>query len=376
MPPHARDALALAAVAVAVLSFFLNEGAAARAAPAVAAAVAAAASAWLAQSGRERASPAPADGAAASIAPTVSAAPQPALTEIIAASVAAALSAALQREASRPVVAVRYLERAGECRAPLSDTLALFRAAVARAARVDAATARLYWFPRAPVRLSERRPLDSEAAFAAFCAAPQSPDVWIYEPREGAATPPPTLVVAAPAGLGTAGERGDGARAAAASAPRASDDGSRTSTAQRRFRAAVLRRDGAACVLCNEGERSGGGKSALEAAHVVAVRADERIVASVELLNRFDTMNGVTLCAECHYYFDRHLWRVTPEGAADVADALLARAGCERWHALHGRALRAPATPALREQWPSARLWAVQSALFEAAREERAAAAG
>jgi hypothetical protein len=283
---------------------------------------------------------------------------------------AVAIAQALHRELLRPAVTVRHLERVSEHTAPLHDTLGLFRLAVARAARVDATTVRLYWFPRSPIVLSERVPIDSDAAFASFRSLPVLPDVFIFEPRGGVSTPPAALVIA-----GVADGALPIAAAAAADAPSVSDDGSRLSSVQSRFRAAVLGRDGAACVLCSAGERAGGGKSALEAAHVVAARAPAAVVASVELMNRYDTINGVTLCTDCHYYFDRHLWHATADGTVAVAGALLARVGCERWRALHGRALRTPATPGLREQWPPARLWAVQSALFEAAREQRRAAA-
>jgi hypothetical protein len=276
----------------------------------------------------------------------------------------AAIARAMQRELLRPAVTVRHLEHAGEHKAPLHDTLGLFRVAVAHAAHVDATTARLYWFPRTPILLSERVLIDSDTAFSAFSRMRVLPDVYIFEPRGDVSTPPAAFVIAGAATLA------DSAPPAAADEPPPSVDGSRVSTLRRRFRTAVLRRDGAVCVLCREEERRGG-KSALEAAHVVAARAPAAVAESVELLNSYDTCNGVTLCADCHYYFDRHLWHVLADGTAAVADALMARTGCERWRALHGCALRAPATAALREYWPPARFWAVQTALFEAARELR-----
>lgn len=98
---------------------------------------------------------------------------------------AVAIAQALHREFLRPAVTVRHLERVSEHMAPLHDTLGLFRLAVARAARVDATTARLYWFPRSPIVLSERVPIDSDAAFASFRSLPVLPDVFIFEPRGG-----------------------------------------------------------------------------------------------------------------------------------------------------------------------------------------------
>lgn len=282
--------------------------------------------------------------------------------------IGAAIARVMQRELFRPTVTVRLLEHLGEYKAPLHDTFGLFRVAAAHAARVDAASARFYWFPRTPILLSERMPIDSDAAYSVFSRLPVLPDVFIFEQRGDVTTPPAALVIAG------ATELADGAPPAAADAPPASD-GSRLSSVQRRFRAAVLGRDGAVCVLCGAEERGGGGKSALEAAHVVAARAPAAIVASVELMNSYDTCNGVTLCTDCHYYFDRHLWHMSADGTAAVAGALTARTGCERWRVLHGRALRTPATAALRELWPPVRFWAVQSALFEAARELRHAAA-
>ena len=113
---------------------------------------------------------------------------------------------------------------------------------------------------------------------------------------------------------------------------------------QRLFREAVLLRDGAACVLCNKADIVGT-KSPVEAAHVIAARSPSAVLSGAKLYNVYDTMNGITLCTDCHYWFDRHLWCVRADGTACVADALQMRGGCERWPALHIRVVRVPTDP-------------------------------
>jgi hypothetical protein len=138
------------------------------------------------------------------------------------------------------------------------------------------------------------------------------------------------------------------------------------------FRAAVLHRDGPLCVLCAVPD-SGGGKSVLEAAHVIAVRTPARVLDTLALPNVFDTANGITLCADCHHWFDRHMWHVAADGTAVVADALLAHADAltrARWTALSGRALRVPPPP-LRDFWPPPRLWEAQARLCREAAAAR-----
>ena len=113
-----------------------------------------------------------------------------------------------------------------------------------------------------------------------------------------------------------------------------------------------------------------GGKSRLEAAHVVALGTPARILDEIPLINLFDSQNGIALCADCHYWYDRHMWHVA-DGKARVADALRHRLGCERWVALDGRVLRQP-NPPLDELWPLPRYWAVQERLCRAAAAARA----
>jgi hypothetical protein len=116
---------------------------------------------------------------------------------------------------------------------------------------------------------------------------------------------------------------------------------------------------------------SKGTKSLLEAAHVIAARAPKAVLERTPLLNVFDTNNGVTLCCDCHHWYDRFMWCVRPDGTVAVADALRLRAGCERWADLAGKALRAPTDPPLLAAWPPPRHWAVQECLFEAAAAAR-----
>ena len=245
---------------------------------------------------------------------------------------------------------VRLWARPGFFSAKLHDDFDTFRASVAAAVRADRAAIKLFYFPGS-VLIAERIAIADAASLRAFASARR--EVWVYEPAAGGPPSPDEL----PGVLPDAPLLEPSARSA------------RSSQQQRCFRAAVLNRDGAACVLCGLADDVGG-KSRLEAAHVVAVSMPARILDEIPMMNIFDTQNGIALCSDCHHWYDRHMWHVA-DGQARVADALRHRLGCERWVALDGRVVRKPQPP-LDEFWPLPRYWAVQERLCRAAAAARA----
>ena len=249
-------------------------------------------------------------------------------------------------------MAVRLWARPGFFSAKLHDDFDTFRANVAAAVRADCATIKLYYFPGS-VLIAERIAIADAASLRAFASARR--EVWVYESaHDGPPSPdedPGALPDAPPL------------------APSARSSG-RSSQQQKCFRAALLRRDGAACVLCGLADNVGG-KSRLEAAHVVAVSTPARILDGIPILSIFEPQNGIVLCGDCHHWYDRHMWHVGTDGKVCVADALLHRTECERWAALHGRALRQPRPP-LDSCWPPPHYWAFQEQLCLAAAAARA----
>ena len=268
------------------------------------------------------------------------------------AEISSAVTRALRLEAMRPSVEVRLWARPGVYSAKLCDDFDAFCSTVAAAAGVDRATIRLYYF-HGPVVVADRIAITDAASLRAFESAHRA--VWVYEPAVAAGPPSPDEL---PAALTDAPALVRSVRSG------------RLSQQQKCFRAALLKRDGAACVLCGLADDVGG-KSCLEAAHVIALSTPARILDEIPLVNLFDTQNGIVLCADCHHWYDRHMWHVDADGKARVADALRHRVGCERWAAFHGRALRQPVPP-LDVLWPLPRYWAVQQRLCLAAAAARA----
>ena len=261
---------------------------------------------------------------------------------------------AMRIEAALPTIEVRLWSRPGVFSAKVDASFDFFRAGVVAAAcrgLSDARAAKLYFFCGA-VQLSERIAITDDATLAVFMSAPNASAVWVFLPVDGG-VPSPDMEPAADA----------------ASAPSAQTVRSgRSSVLQGAFRTALLRRDGSACVLCER--KDSPGKSCLESAHVVAVRTPALVRDACGLLDSFEPQNGVVLCADCHHEFDQHLWHVDEHNNAVIADALIARAGSERWALLRGRALRVPVAP-FDAQWPPWRYWHVQKQLFHAALAER-----
>ena len=255
-------------------------------------------------------------------------------------------------DATRPSVEVRLWARPGFFSAKLHDDFDAFRASVAAAVRADLATMRLYYFPGSVV-VAERVAISNAASLRAFASARR--EVWVYEPAAAGPPSPDEPPVSLPD--------------ATPFVPSASSG--RSSAPQRYFRAAVLKRDGAACVLCGLVDKIGG-KSHLEAAHVVAASTPARILDEIPMHNPFDTHNGITLCADCHHWYDRHMWHVDGSGMVRVADALRLREGFARWAERDGRPLRLPLSPQSRALWPLPHYWSVQERLCLAAGAARA----
>ena len=244
------------------------------------------------------------------------------------AAITSAVMLALRLDAMRPLVEVRLWARPGVYGAKLCDDFDTFRSTLAAAAGVDRATIRLYYF-RGPVIVADRVAITDAASLRAFEAAHRA--VWVYEPAAATAGPPsPDELPAAPL--------------PDAPAPvRSAHSGS--SSQQECFRAGLLKRDGAACVLCGLADDVGG-KSCLEAAHVIASSTPERILDEIPLINTFDMLNGIVLCANCHHWYGRHMWHADADGNARVADALRHRVGASA-----GRHSTAARCASLRRRW-------------------------
>lgn len=129
---------------------------------------------------------------------------------------------------------------------------------------------------------------------------------------------------------------------------------------QEEFRACVINRDGLACVLCR-------GTLQLEAAHIVPFETSISDCGRYGLPAVNEVRNGIILCKQCHYFFDRYLWYVKDDGTVVVADAVLHDPELKRcWNALNGTNLQQPtATDILRSSWwPIPQTWAFRYEKF------------
>ena len=313
---------------------------------------------------------------------------------------------ALRLEAERADVTVHRWERPGEVDVKLSDDcdFATFHASVARAINAPRSM-RLFYF-RGPVVLADRVRLDDDASLRAFSRGARLA-VWAFEPVAGGPPSPDEPPVSTGGGGGSGGGGGGSGgggggggssggagnvRMGGPAPPSRSSLSSRashSSAQQRGFREAVLSRDsvlgadGVArpqCVLCNEPDSVPPSKSVLEAAHVIALSAPRRVRAECRVFNPFDSTNGITLCTDCHHWFDRHMWHVDLAAGevVCVAAALLAHPDeitRARWALLNGCALRTPPSTFREREWPSPGAWDVQSRLFIAATDARHALA-
>ena len=102
-------------------------------------------------------------------------------------------------------------------------------------------------------------------------------------------------------------------------------------------------------------------------------------------IDHYETMNGLTLCIECHQMFDAHLCYVAVTKAKKgprrlklkVADAVLTmddERKRTRWGNLDGRLIIPPARIELAGMFPTPDLLNYRKELFEKAREKRHAA--
>lgn len=143
------------------------------------------------------------------------------------------------------------------------------------------------------------------------------------------------------------------------------------------FHQRVLTRDGSCCVFC--GDRV---KAHLFAAHIFDMfRAadipdeDAEFLLQYEILDLYDTSNGITLCGECHDVFDALLCCVKvefdSEGAVTshrivVANALKSSAEfAGKWSKLDGASVRVPTKPILLKHWPPAELFQFRETKYD-----------
>lgn len=144
---------------------------------------------------------------------------------------------------------------------------------------------------------------------------------------------------------------------------------------QDNFHSRVLKRDNEHCVFCGEDT-----KAHLKAAHIFDVfRAnyippdDKKFLQQYELIDLYDTSNGITLCADCHFAFDALLCCVDvvdDNGVAKhilkVAEALKQSAEYgEKWRPLDGTAVRVPTDPVLLKHWPPDALFKFRKSKFD-----------
>jgi len=146
---------------------------------------------------------------------------------------------------------------------------------------------------------------------------------------------------------------------------------------QGNFHQRVLTRDNSACVFCGDNT-----KAHLSAAHIFDVfraadipEEDAEFLQQYEILDLYDTCNGITLCGECHDVFDALLCCVKVEVNNDgavvgyrivVANALKSCAEfSEKWTELDGASVKVPTKPTLLKHWPPVELFLFREAKFD-----------
>jgi hypothetical protein len=167
--------------------------------------------------------------------------------------------------------------------------------------------AALYWFEGDTELIASRKKLlpDNYDAFVALCLDGLRPTVHVFKIADTCSPDEsPAARVAPPEGPPS----------------HASGSGGRRDTGkQAEFRASLLRRDGAMCMLCHESRDA----TSLEAAHIIPQGAAESVLAAHGLVTAACPQNGIMLCGVCYEFFDRWMWHVTAAGTVVVADALL-----------------------------------------------------
>lgn len=144
-----------------------------------------------------------------------------------------------------------------------------------------------------------------------------------------------------------------------------SRSGSRNSTLQKRMSKAVRTRDGYQCVACDFASLR------VHAAHVypVAARPWDVEFAATGLSDLYGIQIAITLCADCHYYFDEGLWFVDPTDRVTTCVSPRAHSVDHLWLGRLRSRLRLPTSGLT--NWPSASTFAIQSAHYRAREELR-----
>jgi hypothetical protein len=154
-------------------------------------------------------------------------------------------------------------------------------------------------------------------------------------------------------------------------------------SSQDNFHQRVLSRDDSQCVFCNNTITS-----ELEAAHIFEVFRDKDIpnddknfLRQYDIIDMYDTNNGITLCRECHRAFDKRLCCVHVEHdengiAIDhtiiVANALIQnQMNTEKWIELQGKSVRVPTENKLLKYWPTEKLFKYREDKFNEKTDER-----
>jgi hypothetical protein len=150
---------------------------------------------------------------------------------------------------------------------------------------------------------------------------------------------------------------------------------------QGNFHQRVLLRDSCACVFCGASS-----KATLRAAHIYDVfrasdipTGDHEFLRQFEIIDIYDTSNGITLCCECHDVFDALLCcvDVVVENGHTLHKILVANAlkqcpeYADKWSSLDGKNVRTPGHPVLARNWPPTELFKFRKGKFDEYAEKR-----
>jgi hypothetical protein len=131
---------------------------------------------------------------------------------------------------------------------------------------------------------------------------------------------------------------------------------------QAKFRDAVLIRDGNACVVTNA--RIKRGSNNVHAAHIIGV-ADVKNH-SLQILNAYDTCNGILLSTQWHTGFDNFEWCMDGEGVIHIHDDFAQSALYKNFAGKNaGKKIRPPEDVGLLEHWPTVRMLSLRFKVFE-----------
>jgi hypothetical protein len=144
---------------------------------------------------------------------------------------------------------------------------------------------------------------------------------------------------------------------------------------QANFHQRVLTRDGCSCVFCKSSV-----KAHLKAAHIFDVfraedipNEDTDFLQQYEILDLYDTSNGITLCSECHDVFDALLCciKVTVQNGVVISHKIVVANAVksspeftEKWSRLDGADVTVPTKSILLKHWPPAELFLFREAKY------------